>query len=614
MDSYSKKDLMNSAREIIMYPNQIQSGSPGANNVFSNYPSELGSQIGINRGGAPTRGSSNLGLPTSAVGNYPLSPTSGNGVNRQGGNGGFIPQPSGVLPGGIPQRGLSGVPQRGGAGVIPQGALSSGPQRGSNLIPQRGPNGGTVYVNSLGQLSTDDDSGFDPKHSFILRPDKDSTFDQDLRIPSNSFDTLKGIGNSYSFGFPGQNNAPTRGSADLSEPVDPAAYGNDQYLPPHLRGPNRKQIYTYPHDAQSQQPNNIQAILPEYTGQINTKLSAQGPKYQAPQVYGPAVTQSQQNRYQQPASQSVPSTGGQRFQAPQPLSQTQTRLQQPSALSQPAISPQAVYQQPQTQSQQPQRLYQQPHQTVKSNAQQSYQQPGGHQQQSNEAIKLYQQPHSSQPAQQPKQQSLHAQQPQQLQPHNSQPQLQTLHAQHPKQQSFHAQQPQQPTFHSQQPSFHAQQPQPFRVQNQNQQIERRQFDVPQSNGLQGNRNSFQSGSNYPQENRNGHQQQQQANGLRNSPSGNRQSNDDYLRAFLKGKTYIHNDKTQLVELIQRLFVPSNTRNRVVSAEVVPSVASQSFSFSDDGNGAATDTNSNYQPVHSGYHQHTSSCGHTSQGY
>lgn len=490
MNGYSKKELMNSAREIIMFPQQTPNYNPAMKNIYSNYPTQLGTQLGINGGGRPSGGSLNLGQSTTAVGNYPYNPVTTNGV-----------------------------------------------------LPQRGANGGTVYVNSLGQLSTDRDSGFDPKHSFILRPDKDSTFDQDIRIPSNSFDTLKGIGNSYSFGFPGQNNAPIRGSEDLSEPYDPAAYGNDQYLPPHLNGQNRKQLYTYPHDAQSHGQNNIKGILPEFTGQMNTKLIAKNPKLKASQVYGPPALHAQpasQNRFQQPNAQSPSSP--RRFQQLNNQSPA-SKFNQPQ--SQHVVPSQTGSQQLQTQSYSPQRLYQQPHQTVKANAQQNHQQ--------SPTVRLYQQPHNLQ-----------------------------------QQQSF------KPV---------SQQPQPFRPQNQ--QIERRQFNVPhQSNGLQ-NKNSISNG-NQPL------QHPQQSNGIRNSPNGNKQSNEDYLRSLLKEKTHIHNDKVQLVELIQRFFVPSSANARVVSADVVPSKASESYSFtySED---EATNTKSNYQLAHSGLHQHTGTCGHTNQG-
>jgi hypothetical protein len=79
-----------------------------------------------------------------------------------------------------------------------------------------------------------------------------------------------------------------------------------------------------------------------------------------------------------------------------------------------------------------------------------------------------------------------------------------------------------------------------------------------------------------------------------------------LRNFLKDKTHIHHDKMQLVELIQRLFVPASTKTRVVSADVQSSPG-ESFSFTyDDEQG--TPSHSNYQSVH----QHSGTCGH--QGY
>lgn len=529
----SKNDLMNSAREIIMFPQQGQkpgSDNKGNGNIYTDYPSDLGSPLGINTGGGgggggvgPTRGSSNLGQPTAG------QPNSG-------------PQNNNNNPYSPGQAGTNGA---------------NGPQRGSN--------GGTVYVNSLGQLSTDTDSGFDPKHSFILKPDKDSNFDQDIRIPSNSFDTLKGIGNSYSFGFPDQNNAPIRGSEDLSLPVDPSAFGKEQYLPPHLAGgPNRKQLYTYPHEAQSNGQNNLQGILPEYTGQLNMKLAAQGPTYQAPQVYGPTVLQPQ-NGFQQPSNQSPVNQN-----RLQPQSGGPSRFQ-PQQGASGGPSPSRSQQGP---SQQPQRLYQQPHQTVKSSG--NFQQPGN--QQKSPAVRLYQQPQKSQ---------------------------------HQQQQQQHQQKQFQPS---------SQQPQPFKASNQNPQLERRQFNVPQNNGQQPNRNSFHNGNNnngfsrhhqQPQQQQQQHHQQQ-SNGPKNGV--NKQSNEDYLRALLKDKTHIHHDKVQLVELIQRFFVPASAQSRVVSADVIPSQAAESYSFTYDGQEAASNTKSNYQPAHSGYHQHTGTCGHTRQGY
>ena len=452
MASFSKKEVMNSARDIIMFPKRTSTFNPNMNtDMYSNYPTDLGSPLGIPRVGIPSRGSLNLGQPTAGGSNYPSN---------------FNPlAPSGVL-------------------------------------PQRGANGGTVYVNSLGQLSTDDDAGFDPKRSFILRTDKDSTFDQDIRIPSNSFDTLKGIGNSYSFGFPGSNNAPIRGSADLSEPVDPLEYlnYNERFLTPQ----NRKQIYTYPHDAQSQGFNNFQPILHEHTGQINTKLAAQSPKYLAPQVYGPPATQTQQNIYSQPRL---------------PV-QSQPQGFQPGPGAQPRF-------------QQPQRLYQNPHQTVNqqnSNLKQKSYQPG-----QNQPIRLYQQP----------------------------PRLQQIY---------------QPI---------SQQPQGFRQQNQ-QQIERRLDNVPQNN-YQTN------GQQLPQ--------------IVKSIPTNQQRHKEYLRNFLKDKTYLHHDNMMLVELIQRLFVPPSTNTRVVSADVQPSEG-DSFSFTyDEEEPSHSNSNSNHQSVH----QHSGTCGHQ-QGY
>jgi hypothetical protein len=565
MEKFSKKEMMNSARDIIMFPKQTTNFDPNTSGeIYNNYPSEFGSPLGI-----PTSGGSG-----------------GRGVNEGGGGGG---SPSRGSASGSPSRGNGGngggTPSRGslnlgeptsGNGNFPSSPStynpSSSPLAPSGVLPQRGANGGTVYVNSLGQLSTDDDSGFDPKRSFILRPDKDSTFDQDIRIPSNSFDTLKGIGNSYSFGFPEDNNAPTRGSADLSPVIDPSEFlnGNDPYSPQ-----NRKQLYTYPYDAQSQGLNNLQGILPEYTGQINTKLTAQSPKYQTPQVYGPAVTQGvPQTRYQQPSTQSRPQQSQvqsppQSYQQTGPATQTrfqpqsQTQLQQPQSQTQLQQPQQQQRQQPQQQVQQPQQQAQQPLQQVQQQQQQR-QQP---QQQ-------------AQQQQQQRQQQAQKQNPTKLyqQPH------QTVNQQQAFQQK--AYQPAQPSR-----SYQPPQPQPFRPQQQQQQIERRQFNTASQN------NGYQS--------RGGFQQQQQPQ----IQSGNPQSNSQFLRNLLKDKTHIHHDKGQLVELIQRLFVPPIPKQRVVDAHVHESVG-ESFSFTyEDDQPAPSNTHSNYK---SGHEIHSPGCGH--QGY
>lgn len=533
MDSYSKNELMNSAREIIMFPNQTPNFNPGNDNLFNNYPADMGSSLGINSG-TPSRGSLNLGQPTSAVDNYPFNPTA----------------PSGVLP------------------------------------PQRGANGGTVYVNSLGQLSTDKDAGFDPKHSFILKPDKDS------------FDPIKGIGNSYSFGFPDGNDAPIRGSADLSEPVDlDSIYGKEPYLPPYLNDQNQKQLYTYPHDAQSQGPRNGQGILPEYTGQLNTQLAAQSPKYQAPQVYGsaqnrqqsqPAKTRyNQQPNVQTPGTPSQPQKFYQQPNGPSAQSQPQRSYQQPNnQKSGSQNQPQRLYQQPnaQTSGAQPQRLYQQPNTQssgAQSQPQRLYQQPNTQSSRAqSQPQRLYQQP-QSQP------------QNQYLQPaHNAQPFQQNNNYNSPSnnQHQNPSRQYLQPNNNHQQQPF-SQQPQPFRAP----QADRRQFNVQQNN-QNGNRNGYQS---------------QPSNGNRIGSGGNGKSNKDYIHDLLKDKTHVHHDKPQLVELIQRLFVPASSDNRVVSADVIPSHAKESYSFTYDGENAGSNSNSNYQPANSGYHQqHTG----THQGY
>lgn len=327
----------------------------------------------------------------------------------------------------------------------------------------------------MGQLSTDKDSGFDEKHSFILRPDKDSSFDQDFRVPSNSFDTIKGIGNSYSFGIPG---GIQRGSEDLSEPVDPAELKNDRYLPPPAYAQNQnipKQIYTYPNDA-ARKP----SFNPEYTGQINTKLAANSPKFQPPQVYGPAITNF-------PGSNSEQN-------APRPP-QKSKKIVQSSLNSQ------------------------------------------------NSPIKLYQQPGTG---------AAHRSSPQTSQPQQFKPKAASAPHQ--------------------------------------QQIDRRNFNAAAA----------------PHQSQQQHQHQQQHNQRKPAASPARvannnvsnQSNESFLRNLLKDMTHIHNDKSKLVELIQRLFVPPSTNTRVVSADVFPSQPSESYVFTyNDDNTPSEGHSSSYTKSH-----------------
>lgn len=128
-------------------------------------------------------------------------------------------------------------------------------------------NGGSpiVYVNSLGQLSTDKDSGFDPLKSFILRA-TDSDFE--TNAPSQSTQYVNGVDNSYIFGQ--GNEGPQRGVNNLSPQIAAGEGGfrrqnqnrpqpngrlqgpSKTYLPsqaqPRIDGSlmNTKQIYTYP--------------------------------------------------------------------------------------------------------------------------------------------------------------------------------------------------------------------------------------------------------------------------------------------------------------------------------------------------------------------------------
>ncbi|XP_070509537.1 spidroin-2-like isoform X2 [Chironomus tepperi] len=662
MNGFTHNDVMSTAKDMMMFTQQPSqnglgggggsgSGRPGTGDKINggdsnnrrngggpsrpsggnaggpsngNRPSTGGS--GSNNGNVPLRGSANLAQPTAGgqpgytgAGNQPNGPQGTNGktpygsggpqggLGGQGGKGGSG-GPQGGLQGGPqrgqqggpqggsqggPQRGQQGGPQGGSQGGPqrgqqggPQGGSQGGPQRGQQGGPQgglqngadggppRGANGPTVYVNSLGQLSTDENSGFDPKNSFILRPDKDSNFDQDPTIPNDI-------------------NPPLRGSADLSEPVDLSIYGPNSGLP--VNG-NRKQIYTYPHDQNG--------IPPEQQGQLNTKLAAQGPKYPATQVYGPALTQpgqfspssgpssSSQGYPQQgagvPSSQGIPQTNGQRGPSTYPGAQGSPVAQNPnypSAQRGPSSTGGQGY--PSTQGNGGPQRTQYPSQQRGPSSQN-----GGPKGQAN-----------GQRGPAPSSQS---QQQNPLTQRTSVPSSQSQ-----------SQKPQKPLPSSYQPT------QP-RVDTPHRLYQQPNGQVPSSNGLQSflpvsnGQQSFTPLSNGQQaqrrldtvpENRHFYQAPHQGG----KSHGSSQSNEDYLRIVLKDKNNVHDDNMQLIELIQRFFVPQHTKTRVVSAEVHPSQAQESYSFTYDGNGAATNTRTNYQPLsHTGYHQHSNNCGH--QGY
>lgn len=529
MGQLSPGDLMNSAKEIMGFPGSRQpsgsngSNSPGGSN--GNNPSGLPVNPGSLSGSAfnvngPSRGSSNLGQPTDAGSRFPSSGSGGGSSNSIGPNG------------------------AGGSSVI-------GPNRGAN--------GGTVFVNSLGQLSTDDNAGFDPKESFLLKPDSDLNFNLDVRGPGS--DPIKGIGNSYSFGgFPQDGSrAPIRGSADLSEPVDPSELYNNKenkepYLPP-FDDLQKKQIYTYPHDIQSQLSNGASPILPEVTGQINTKLAAQGPKYPASQVYGPVSTPNKSHQGGNAPSQSHGGHSQQLRPAQQSHShgghvqQSGEQSSAPQRPTQQAQNPQSYKQQQVSGPSQPSRQYLRPSgsqdsglkpQSTPNNFQGSADHSSGNQQ------NLYGQIASPQQFSRPAQ-SLQQQ-------HSASNQIpRSFSQQNQYQQS--KQPPQMYQSYSRGSQQVIAQPQGFRSNAQgqsnktpNQQAERRQFDASQ----------------------------QTHHGTVSQP--NQGSNENYLRKLFENKEYIHHDNNQLINLIQRIFV-SDAGQRVVSAEVFPSPARESYSFS-----------------------------------
>lgn len=597
MGQLSHSDLMNSAKEIMGFPgsrqpNVFNGNSGGFNeNNSAGLPVKPSASAGGSTGNGPPRGSSNLGLPTDAASRFPPSGSGGGSSNSIGPNG------------------------EGGSAI-------NGPNQNVN--------GGTVYVNSLGQLSTDDNAGFDPKESFLLKPDSDSNFNLDVRGPGP--DPIKGIGNSYSFGGFSQDGSstPIRGSADLSEPVDPSELYNqnidnkESYLPPFEDG-QRKQIYTYPHDIQSQLSNGASPILPEVTGQINTKLAAQGPKYPASQVYGPVASQSSlPNAGHQGGNGLSNSHVGQAQQHPSGHlqggngpsrshgGQQQSSARQPAQAShssgghaqQSGGQPSAPY--PTSQQIQTPQNYNQ-HQNNVPNFQSS-RQPSSQQQPSRQ----YLQPSSSQQTKPSPQSAHHAHHasgkhqtaPQQFQrpglPSQNQHSASNQNPRPFSHQNQHQHSQQQPkTYQSQsrgsqqvfaQPhGFQPhQQAQPFRAPNQ--QAERRQFSAPQQS-----HHAF------------GGQQ-------------NQGSNESYLKKLLENREYIHHDNDRLVDLIQRIFVPK-AGQRVVSAEVFPSPARETYTFTYNENTAASSNHNTVRhPNQSGSrhqsssHQHSANCGHPGYSY
>lgn len=559
MGTFSNNDLISSAKEIMGFPGSRQPGSNGNNNGPngknpSGLPIKPNSQSGgVSNGNEASRGSSNLGQPTNAASRFPPSAGSVTSANE----------------------------------------------------PNRGANGGTVYVNSLGQLSTDDNAGFDPKESFLLKPDTDSNFDLDIRGPG--LDPIKGIGNSYSFGFPQDGSVPIRGSADLSEPVDPSElYNNNNinnnkepYLPP-LEDGQRKQIYTYPHDIQSQLSNGAAPILPEVTGQINTKLAAQSPKYPSSQVYFPVATQpsshsaNTHNHAHGGSSQqqsSVPQRPAQQSQSPQ------KHYQQPSGASNFQSNGQ-LSSQPQ-----PSRQYLQPN--SQNSESEKFQRPG--QSADNQHSSFKQQPASNQ---------LNSRVPTSGAPQNGQNrQTSPQQFQRPGQSSHNShsgsnQLPRQFSQPSDTRQFQPAQQQPQRFQSQSQRSQQRFQQQPQAQPSQSQRSQQ------------GFQQQPQAQPFRptNQQAERRQfstgqhsqeSNESFLRKLLENKVHIHDDKNQLVDLIQRIFVPE-AGQRVISAEVFPSPARETYSFTYNEDAAASNNHNsirhaNQQPANnhqSNFHHHS----------
>lgn len=595
MDGVTQNDLMNSVKDIMTFtkpptqpgkggspfsgstPGDRNSGSTDTNRrtgTGNDRPTNGGPGGSSLNGNVPLRGSANL-----------AQPVAGGGSGHPGYSGSGSRQ-------GTPQS-YSGSPYTNNAQTNSPSRLQGGTQN----LPQRGANGGTIYVNSLGQLSTDDGSGFDPKHSFILRPDKDSKFDQDPRIPSNSFDILKGIENSYSFGFPDDITAPLRGSADLSEPVDLSLFGSK--TGPSGANGNRKQIYTYPSDTNGYQQS---SIPPEQQGQLNTKLAAQAPKYPAQQIYGPALSQTGQT--QNPAgaqrgptvSQTQPTNtqGGANYpKTGYPSSQRDPfsqRNQNPNSrlnASQQGARPRTQY--PSTQSSLMPQNYPQSNGITSSqrgNGQPSFpQNQNAYRAPQPQSVATNGQRVPSQKYSSPKSPFAQTQRlPSNQLTHGHRTNSPVSSVQNNPSTSY-AHIPQKPLPQSYQPA------KPNFVQN-SQVTPQKLYQQPHGH--------VPSTSNVPQAGQTFYQNPQPAPRL-----GNGQSNEEYLKIVLKDKNNVHEDPNQLIELIQRFFIPQHTQTRVVSADVHPSKEQESYSFTYDGHSVASNPRSSY-------HQHSNNCGH--QGY
>lgn len=119
------------------------------------------------------------------------------------------------------------------------------------------PVGPQVFVNSLGQLSTDSDSGFDPKYSFIIKPNADSNFDLDFPLVNHHLSPTPA---------PSQ----TVGTIDISGPpfngYSPQSERRNDLLP------GQKQIYTYPLNVIGQNGQNIQSNTPDLQNLIGNRF------------------------------------------------------------------------------------------------------------------------------------------------------------------------------------------------------------------------------------------------------------------------------------------------------------------------------------------------------
>jgi hypothetical protein len=202
MAQFSYKEIVSSARDAIMFPmtGTAQAQGKETKDIYRNYPKPLSNIIGIGESGGVGRGGQKQKdtRQKEIQSKSDFDNSSGSKLKEQ-------------------------------SRILSQGA-APGPQ---------------VFVNSLGQLSTDSDSGFDPRYSFVIKPNSDSNFELDFPLVNHHLSPTP---------------SPSHAIKTIDIPGSLFVPSSDRRKD-SVRG-SQKQIYTYPNNividrdgSSSSQPN-----------------------------------------------------------------------------------------------------------------------------------------------------------------------------------------------------------------------------------------------------------------------------------------------------------------------------------------------------------------------